>query len=116
MVMVMDHTSKHGDSKVLRACTLPLTGKGVVDRIITNLGVLDVGDKGLHIVELAHGVTEAALCAATEAQIVNEGGQSRSGRCQAAPARSAVHHREYVGCRVRIARVADPFIVNLRAA
>jgi len=71
VVVVMDHTSKHGESKVLRACTLPLTGKAVVDRIITNLGVLDVGHKGLHIVELADGVTEAELRAATEATIVD---------------------------------------------
>lgn len=70
VVVVMDHTSKHGESKVLRECTLPLTGKGVVDRIITNLGVLDVGHKGLHIVELAPGVTEEELRAATEATIV----------------------------------------------
>ena len=70
VIVVMDHTSKHGDSKVLKACTLPLTGKGVVDRIITNLGVLDVGHKGLHIVELAPGVSEEQLRAATEATIV----------------------------------------------
>ena len=71
VVVVMDHTSKHGESKVLKSCTLPLTGKGVVDRIISNLGVLDVGHKGLHIVELAPGVTEAELRAATEATIVD---------------------------------------------
>lgn len=71
VVVVMDHASKHGESKVLRACTLPLTGKGVVDRIITNLGVFDVGHKGLHIVELAPGITEAELRAATEAAIVD---------------------------------------------
>ncbi|MEY4650539.1 MAG: hypothetical protein RJA06_612, partial [Bacteroidota bacterium] len=58
VVVVMDHTSKHGESKVLKACTLPLTGKGVVDRIITNLGVLDVVPGGLRIVECAEGVTE----------------------------------------------------------
>ena len=71
VVVVMDHASKAGESKVLKDCTLPLTGKGVVDRIITNLGVLDVGHKGLHIVELAPGVTEADLRAATEATIVD---------------------------------------------
>ncbi|MFP1646759.1 3-oxoacid CoA-transferase subunit B [Pontitalea aquivivens] len=71
VVVVMDHTNKAGESKVLHDCTLPLTGKGVVDRIITNLGVLDVGHKGLHIVELADGVTEAELRAATEATIVD---------------------------------------------
>ncbi|MBK5945368.1 succinyl-CoA--3-ketoacid-CoA transferase [Rhodobacter veldkampii DSM 11550] len=71
VVVVMDHTNKAGESKVLRECTLPLTGKAVVDRIITNLGVLDVGHKGLHIVELADGVTEAELRAATEATIVD---------------------------------------------
>jgi len=67
----MDHTSKHGESKVLKACTLPLTGRAVVDRIITNLGVLDVVEGGLKLVELADGVTEAELRAATEATIVN---------------------------------------------
>ena len=71
VVVVMDHTSKHGESKVLKACTLPLTGKGVVNRIITNLGVLDVVPGGLKLIELAEGVTEAEFRAATEATLVN---------------------------------------------
>jgi len=71
VVVVMDHTNKHGDSKVLKECTLPLTGKSVVDRIITNLGVLDVVEGGLKIVECADGVTEEDLRAATEATIVD---------------------------------------------
>ncbi|WP_212524534.1 CoA transferase subunit B [Actibacterium sp. MT2.3-13A] len=71
VVVVMDHTNKHGESKLLKACTLPLTGKGVVNRIITNLGVLDVVEGGLKLVELADGVTEAELRAATEATIVD---------------------------------------------
>jgi len=70
VVVVMDHTNKHGDSKILKSCTLPLTGAGVVDRIITNLGVLDVTHKGLHIQECAPGVTREDIIAATEASIV----------------------------------------------
>jgi 3-oxoacid CoA-transferase subunit B len=70
VVVVMDHTNKAGESKVLRRCTLPLTGKAVVNRIISNLGVLDVVPGGLRIVETAEGVTEAELRAATEATIV----------------------------------------------
>ena len=70
VIVVMDHTNKAGESKVLAECTLPLTGKAVVDRIISNLGILDVVPGGLRIVELADGVTEAALRAATEAVIV----------------------------------------------
>ena len=71
VVVVMDHTNKHGDSKVLAACTLPLTGKGVVDRIITNLGVLDVVDGGLRIVECADGVTTTEMHSATLGSIVD---------------------------------------------
>lgn len=71
VVVVMDHTNKHGDSKLLKDCTLPLTGKAVVDRVITNLGVLDVVEGGLKIVETADGVTEADLRAATLATIVD---------------------------------------------
>ncbi|MFY0311661.1 CoA transferase subunit B [Leisingera sp. D0M16] len=70
VIVVMDHTNKHGDSKVLKECTLPLTGKAVVDRIITNLGVLDVVDGGLKIVELAEGVSEEELRSSTEATII----------------------------------------------
>jgi len=70
VVVVMDHTNKHGASKILKECTLPLTGKGVVDRIITNLGVLDVTDQGLNVVELAPDVTRDQIIAATEATIV----------------------------------------------
>lgn len=70
VVVVMDHTNKVGESKVLKACTLPLTGKAVVNRIISNLGVLDVVPGGLKIVECAEGVSVAEIKAATEATIV----------------------------------------------
>ncbi len=71
VIVVMDHTNKHGKSKLLKKCTLPLTGKKVVNRIITNLGVLDVVEGGLKIVEIAEGVSEDEIRAATEANIVN---------------------------------------------
>ena len=70
VIVVMDHTNKAGESKVLKDCTLPLTGKGVVDLIISNLGVMKVVPGGLKIVELADGVTEDDLRKATEATIV----------------------------------------------
>jgi 3-oxoacid CoA-transferase subunit B len=70
VVVVMDHTNKAGESKVLKSCTLPLTGKAVVNRIITNLGVLDVVKGGVKIVECAEGVSDAEIRAATEATIV----------------------------------------------
>mgnify|MGYP006080488297 FL=1 len=71
VVVVMDHTNKKGESKILPACSLPLTGAGVVDRIITNLGVLDVVEGGLAIVETAGGISEAELRAATLGKIVS---------------------------------------------
>ena len=70
VIVVMDHTNKHGDSKLLKECTLPLTGQGVVDLIITNLGVLEVVEGGLKIVELADGVTEDEMRASTEGTII----------------------------------------------
>ncbi|MEO3860681.1 3-oxoacid CoA-transferase subunit B [Acrocarpospora sp. B8E8] len=57
VVVVTDHTAKDGRSKVVRSCDLPLTGRRVVDRIITNLAVFDVTDQGLDLVELAPDVT-----------------------------------------------------------
>ncbi|HMQ92572.1 MAG TPA: CoA transferase subunit B [Amaricoccus sp.] len=71
VVVIMDHTSKHGESKLLKECTLPLTGKAVVDRIITNLGVFDVVSGGLKVTELADGVTFDEVRAATEATLVD---------------------------------------------
>ena len=71
VVVIMDHANKRGESKLLKECTLPLTGKGVVDRIITNLGVFDVVEGGLELVELADGVTRADVDAVTEAKLVN---------------------------------------------
>lgn len=71
VVVVMDHTNKKGESKILPACSLPLTGAGVVDRIITNLGVLDVVEGGLSIIETADGITEAELRASTLGKIVS---------------------------------------------
>ena len=70
VIVVMDHASKAGESKLLKECTLPLTGRAVVDRIITNLGVFDVVEGGLTLVELADGVTEDEMRAATEATLV----------------------------------------------
>jgi 3-oxoacid CoA-transferase subunit B len=70
VVVIMDHTNKKGESKLLKACTLPLTGTKVVDRIITNLGVFDVVDGGIKVVELADDVSMADVEAATEAKLV----------------------------------------------
>ncbi len=71
VVVIMDHTSKHGESKLLKECTLPLTGKAVVNRIITNLGVFDVVSGGLKVAELADGVTLDEVRTMTDATLVD---------------------------------------------
>ena len=69
-IVIMDHTNKKGETKLLKECTLPLTGKGVVDLIITNLGVFDVVEGGLKVLEVADGVTMDEVKASTEATLV----------------------------------------------
>jgi len=75
VVVLMDHTNKKGEPKLLKECTLPLTGQAVVDRIISGLGVFDVvtteKGHGLKVVELAEGVTFDEVRAATEATLIN---------------------------------------------
>lgn len=71
IVVVMDHANKKGETKVLKTCTLPLTGKNVVDRIITDLCVMDVVPGGLKVIELAPGVTMDEVKSMTEATLVD---------------------------------------------
>ena len=65
VVVLMEHVAKGDVHKILPACTLPLTGRAVVDRIITDLGVMDVTPAGLRLIELASGVTRAQIEAHT---------------------------------------------------
>jgi 3-oxoacid CoA-transferase subunit B len=73
LIVMMEHTDKNGKPKLLRECTLPLTGTGCVDRVITDLGVMDVvrdGDRSVLVLrELAPGVTEDEVAEKTDAEL-----------------------------------------------
>jgi 3-oxoacid CoA-transferase subunit B len=70
VIVLMEHVTRAGEPKLLEACTLPLTGRAKVSRVITDLGVLDVEGDAFRLVELAPGVTREELVAATGAPVL----------------------------------------------
>jgi 3-oxoacid CoA-transferase subunit B len=72
VIVLMEHVTKKGAPKLLSACDLPLTGRGIVKRVITDLGVLDVAGSSFELIELAPGVTYEEVVAATGAPVVDK--------------------------------------------
>ncbi|GAA4309731.1 3-oxoacid CoA-transferase subunit B [Pontixanthobacter gangjinensis] len=73
IIVAMMHTNKAGDSKLLKRCTLPLTGVGCVTKIVTNLAVLEVTENGFKLIERAPGVSVEEIQKATEGKLIVEG-------------------------------------------
>jgi 3-oxoacid CoA-transferase subunit B len=73
IIVAMTHTNRKGKSKLLKACTLPLTGVGCVKKIVTNMAVLDVVKGGFKLIERAPGVSVEDIIAATEGDLIVEG-------------------------------------------
>jgi 3-oxoacid CoA-transferase subunit B len=71
VLILMEHTAKDGQPKLLKECTLPLTGKSVVDMVITELGKFDITPDGVHVVEIAPGVTLDEIKSKTQAKIID---------------------------------------------
>ncbi len=70
IVVIMEHVNKHGEPKILKQCTLPLTGQKVVNRIITDRAVIDVTEDGLKLVEVAKGYTVEDVTNSTEPSLI----------------------------------------------
>jgi 3-oxoacid CoA-transferase subunit B len=77
IIVIMEHVSKNGSPKIVRSCSLPLTGKGVVDRIITDRAVIDVTDDGLKLIEVFNDYTIEDIIAVTEPALLIEDVKSR---------------------------------------
>ena len=73
IIVAMMHTNKRGESKLLKKCSLPITGVGCVKRVVTNLAVLDITDDGFKLLERAPGVSVEEVMNATEGRLVVEG-------------------------------------------
>lgn len=73
IIVAMMHTNKRGESKLLKRCSLPLTGVACVKKVVTNLAVMDVTDKGFKLLERAPGVSIEDIKAATEGALIIEG-------------------------------------------
>jgi 3-oxoacid CoA-transferase subunit B len=69
IIVIMEHVNKAGESKILKSCQLPLTGKGVVERIITDRAVMDVSENGLVLKEVAEGYSVEDVLNSTEAKL-----------------------------------------------
>ena len=72
IIVAMMHTNKKGDSKILKSCTLPITGKNCVKKVVTNLAVLEVSENGFKLLERAPGVTVEEIKNATDADLIIE--------------------------------------------
>jgi 3-oxoacid CoA-transferase subunit B len=73
IIVAMMHTNRQGESKILKKCTLPITGVNCIKKVVTNLAVLEVTDKGFKLLERAPGVSVEEIIAATAAELIIDG-------------------------------------------
>ena len=73
IIVAMQHTNREGESKLLKSCTLPITGLKCVKKVVTELGVFDITDRGFELREIAPGVTVDEIRSKTEGRLVIEG-------------------------------------------
>jgi 3-oxoacid CoA-transferase subunit B len=70
IIVAMMHTNKAGESKILKSCSLPLTGVGCVRKVVTDIAVLEIKDNKFHLIERAPGVSVEEIVAKTEGELV----------------------------------------------